>query len=102
MANAGDAGAPLRARLVILSQSAQTHIQRKFTEEVLDLRGLKFQLAVEVELRKGAPNGTEVLTVPVFRTKQIALLQAHEIPQALYEAFPGLRWRISPTRIQVG
>ena len=90
MANAGASGATLRARLVILLKSGQTHIQRKLTEEVLDLRRLKFQLAVEVELRKDAPNGTEVLTVPVFRAKQIALLQAHKIPQALHEAFPGL------------
>ena len=65
-------------------KSAQTHTQRKLTEEVLDLRRLMFQLAVEVELQKVAANGTEVLTVPVFRTKQIALLQAYEIPQALH------------------
>ena len=32
--------------------------------------------------------------VPVFRSKQIALQQAHEIPQALHEAFPGLLRRL--------
>ena len=75
-------------------KSACTHLQRKLTEEVLDLRRLMFQLAVEVELQKVAANGTEVLTVPVFRTKQIALLQVYEIPQVLSEAFPGLLRRL--------
>ena len=35
-----------------------------------------------------------MLTVPVYRTKQIALLQEYEIPQALREAFPGLLRRL--------
>ena len=73
---------------------ARTHTESKLTDEVLDLRGLKFQLAVEVVLQKDAANGTEVLTVPVFRTRQTALLQAYEISQALHEAFPGLPRRL--------
>ena len=87
-------GHPVERDLTFLLESAQTHIQHKLTEELLALRGVKFQLAVEEELRKDALNGTEVLTVPVFHTKQIALLQAHEIPQAIHEAFPGLIRRL--------
>ena len=51
-------------------------------------------MAVEVELQKDGPNSTEVLTIPIFRTKQIAILQAHEISQALLDAFPGLLRRL--------
>ena len=43
-------GHPSERDLTSFLKSAQTHIQRKLTEEVLDLRGLKFQLAVEVDL----------------------------------------------------
>ena len=68
-------------------KNAQHYIKRKLVEEVLALRGIKFQLAVEVELRKDEANSTEALQAPVSRTKQITLLQAHEIPHALHEAF---------------
>ena len=90
----GAQGHPSDRDLLSFLKSAQTHIQRKLTEEVLDLRGLRFQLAVEVELLKDASNGAEVPTVPIFRTKQILLLQAHEIPRTLHEAFPGLLRRL--------
>ena len=43
-------GHPSEPDLTSFLKSAYTHLQRKLTEEVLDLRGLKFQLAVEVEL----------------------------------------------------
>ena len=51
-------------------------------------------MAVEVVLQKNVANGMEVLTVPVFRSRQTALLQAYEISQALHEAFPGLPRRL--------
>ena len=51
-------------------------------------------MTVEVELWKVEANGTEVLQAPVFQTKQIALLQAHETPQALHEAFPTILERM--------
>ena len=35
-----------------------------------------------------------MLTAPVFRTKQIALLQAHEISQAIHWTFPGFLKRM--------
>ena len=95
-------GHPSECDLISFLKSAYSHLQRKLTEEVLALRGLKFQLSVEVELQKDAANGTEVFTVSVFRTKQIALLQAYEIPQAFHEAFPGLLRSLEKFRAQVG
>ena len=83
-------GHPAECDLLSFLKNAQTQIQHKLTEELLALRGIKFQFAVELELRKDASNGTDVLTVGVFRAKQIVLLQAHTIPQALHDAFPGL------------
>ena len=41
-------GHPAERDLTSFLKSALTHIQRKLTEEILDLRHLKFQLAVEV------------------------------------------------------
>ena len=81
-------GHPSERDLMAFLKSAQPHIERKLIEELLALRGVKFQFAVEVELRKDEANGTKVLQAPVFRTKQITLLQAYEIPQALHEPFP--------------
>ena len=75
-------------------KSAQPHIEHKLVEELLALRGVKFQLAVEVELRKDEVNGTEVVQAPVLRTKQITLLQGHEIPQPPHEAFPTIPERL--------
>ena len=51
-------------------------------------------MAVEVEVRKDKGNGIEVLQAPVFRTKQITLLKAHEILQALHEAIPTILERL--------
>ena len=55
-------------------KSVKPYIERKLVEEVLALREVKFQLAVEVELWKDEANGTKVLQAPVFRKKQITLL----------------------------
>ena len=89
-------GHPAERDLLSCLKSAQTNIQGKLTEELSAPRRVKFQLAVEIELRKDRSNGTEVITVPVsvFRTKRIALLQPHDIPQALHEAFPRLLRRL--------
>ena len=87
-------GHPSERDLTSFLKSNQTHIRRKLTEEVLDLRPLKLQLAVEVGLRKDASNGAEVLMGPVFGTKQIVLLPEHENPPALHGAFPGLLRRL--------
>ena len=65
-------------------------MHEKLTEEILALDGDKFQLALNVSLRKQGPDGTEEFTDPVLRHKQKALLQASEIKEALDEAIPHL------------
>ena len=66
-------------------------IYKKLTEEVVALGGgggVKFQLALKVQLRKGNPDGSEEYTDPVLRHQQEALLGASEINEALDKAFP--------------
>ena len=62
-------------------------------EELKQLRGIKFQLALKVQLRKDNPDGSEEYTDPVLRHKQEAILQKSEIKGALNQAFPRIRWR---------
>ncbi|KAK3800107.1 hypothetical protein RRG08_015073 [Elysia crispata] len=52
--------------------------------------GLKFQLALKVDLVKANPDGSEEYTDPVLRHKQEAVLQKSEIKAALQQAFPRL------------
>ena len=62
--------------------------RKKLTEEILSLKGMKFQLALKVKLSKANQDGTAEFTSPVLRNKQEAILQAHEIGEALDRAFP--------------
>ena len=52
-------------------------------EDIVDLKGVKFQLALKVHLRKDKSDGSEEFTDPVLRHKQEAVLKAHEIDGAL-------------------
>ena len=61
-------------------------IKKKLIEELLDLDGVKFQLALKVKLKKESPDGTEEFTDPVLRHKQ----EASEIKEALDKAIPHL------------
>ena len=63
-------------------------IRQKLTEEILDLKGVKFQLALNIHLRKIRPDGGEEYTNSTFRYKQQVLLREVEIIKALDEAFP--------------
>ena len=63
-------------------------IHKKLTGEILALHGVKFQLALRVQLSKASPDGTEEYTDPVFEHKQEATLQAHERNETLDRAFP--------------
>ena len=87
-------GHPSERNLMAFLKYAQPNIKRKLVEELLALCGVEVQLTVEVELRKDEAKDTEVLQAPVFRTKQITLLQEHEIPQALHEAFQTILERL--------
>ena len=61
----------------------------KLKEELKALNGgLKFQLALKVDLQKANPDGGEEYTDPVLRHKQEAILQKGDIKAALHQAFP--------------
>ena len=71
-------------------QEMRPQIHKKLSEDILALNGIKFQLALKVQLQKESPDGTEEFTDPVLRHKQEALLQASEIKEASDEAIPHL------------
>ena len=65
-------------------------IEKKLREELLALRGVKFQMALKVALHKDGPDGAEERVETVLRHKQEALLQPSEIGVALDVAVPRL------------
>ena len=67
-------------------QEVEPRINDRLEEEILALNGVKFQLALKVQLRKDNPDGSEKYTDPVLRHKQAALLQASEINEDLNRA----------------
>ena len=71
-------------------QEMRPQMHKKLSEEILALNGIKFQLALKVQLQKESPDGTEEFTDPVLRHKQEALLQASEIKEASDKAIPHL------------
>ena len=73
---------------LVFLNGVRPQIRQKLTEEILDLEGVKFQLALNIHLRKSRPDGGEDYTNSTFRYKQQALLQPVEIGKALDEAFP--------------
>ena len=64
-------------------QEVEPRIHDKLEEEILALNGIKFQLALKVQLRKDNPDGSEEYTDPVLRHMQEAFLQASEINEDL-------------------
>ena len=81
-------GHRLGADPLVFLDGVRPQIHQKLTEEILDLEGVKFQLALNIHLRKIKPDGSEECTNSVFRYKQQALLREGEIVKALDEAFP--------------
>ena len=71
-------------------EEVEPRIHDKLEEEIKALGGVKFQLALKVNLRKDNPDGSEEYTDPVLRHKQEALLQASEIKEAQDKAIPHL------------
>ena len=72
-------------------QEVEPRIHDKLEEEILALNGVKFQLALKVQLRKDNTGSSEEYTDPVLRHKQEALLQAaSEISKDLNKANPHL------------
>ena len=72
----------------VFLDGVRPQIRQKLKEEILDLKGVKFQLALRINLRKIGPDGGEVYADPTFRYKQQVLLQEVEIEKALDDAFP--------------
>ena len=81
-------GHQLGADPLVFLNGVRPQIRQKLTEEISDLEGVKFQLALNIHLRKSRPDGGEDYTNSTFRYKQQALLQPVEIVKALDEAFP--------------
>ena len=67
-------------------QEMEPRIRVKLEEEILALSGVKFQLALKVQLRKDNPDVSKEYTDPVLRHKQEAFLQASEINENLNRA----------------
>ena len=63
-------GHPLGAKQKAFLEGLRLRINDKLEEEIRALNGIKFQLALKVQLRKTGPDGTEEYTDPVFRHKQ--------------------------------
>ena len=85
-------------------EKMRPRIRKKLEEEIRALNGIKFQLALKVQLRKAGPDGTEECTDPVFRHKQEVILQPSEIDGALDKAtpYPGAAREVDTERIWVG
>ena len=70
-------------------EEVELQIRKKLEEELKALNGgLKFQLALKVDLEKANPDRSEEYTDPVLRHKQEAILQKDDIKAALHQAFP--------------
>ena len=69
-----------------LLKEVEPQIYDKLEEEIEALNGVKFQLALKVQLRKDNPDGSEECTDHLLRHKQEAILQKSEIKGAL--SFP--------------
>ena len=72
-------------------EQVRPQIRAKLDEEIKALNGIKFQLALKVQLRQDNPDGSEEYTDPVLRHKQEAILQNSEIEGALNQAFPTIQ-----------
>ena len=81
-------GHPSGVDVRAILQEVEPRIHDKLEEEILALNGIKFLLAIKVQLRKDNPDGSEEYTDPVLRHKQKALLQASKINEDLNKAIP--------------
>ena len=63
-------GHPSGVDIRAFMQEVEPRIHDKLDEEILALNGVKFQLAVKVQLQKDNPDGSEEYTDPVLCHKQ--------------------------------
>ena len=83
-------GHPSDVDVTVFMQEVEHRIHDKLEEEILALNGIKFQLALKVQLRKDNPDVSEEYTDTVLRHKQEALLQASKINEDLNKAISHL------------
>ena len=81
-------GHPHGADPMAFLEGVRPQIQTKLEEEIEALNGVKFQLALKIQLWKDNPDGSEEYVRLVMRHKQEAALQKSEIEEALNRAFP--------------
>ena len=81
-------GHPLGADPKAFLDDVRPQIRKKLSEEVVALKGVKFQLALKISLRKDRPDGAEEYLDPVLRHRQEAPMRAGEINEALDKALP--------------
>ena len=85
-------GHPLGADPLSFLEGVRPQIRQKLTEEILALKGIKFQLSLVINLRKTrSEDGSEETGCMTLRCKQEALLQAAgtaEINEVLDKVFP--------------
>ena len=81
-------GHPFGADPKAFLEGSHPQIYNKLKKEIRALNGVKFQLALKVQLQKSGPDSTEEYTDPVLRHKQEALLQPNEINEALDKVIP--------------
>ncbi|XP_064629257.1 uncharacterized protein LOC135488549 [Lineus longissimus] len=60
--------------------------KRKISEEILDLNGVKFQLAANVRMLKERNNGEDIEATPTFYSDQQSALRATDIDEGLDKA----------------
>ena len=94
-------GHPLGADPKAFLEGLRPQIYDKLEEEIRALIGVKFQLALKVQLQKTGPDGADEYTDPVFRHKQEATIQPSEIDGALDKATP-VYWSCSRSEPREG
>ena len=72
----------------IFLEGVRPQTRQKLTEDILAIKGVKFQLALRVQLRNDRSDGGEEYTDPIIRHKQETILQAAERNEVLDKAFP--------------
>ena len=72
-------GHPSGVDVRVFMQEVEPRTHDKLEEKILALNGIKFQLALKVQLMKDNPDSSEEYADPVLRHKQEALLRASEI-----------------------
>ena len=72
-------------------EGVRPQIQAKLKEEIKALNGVKFELALKIQLRKDKLDGSEEYVSPAMRPKQGVALQNSEIDGALNQAFPAIQ-----------